>query len=261
MLRNKTKRGLALSAMVALGLAAAMPARAAIVNGGFEGFPDFTGYTTIGNTSIQASNYKPPVEGKQQALLSNSTNPVPGATGATTNIGALEAFVNLGAGALGAGAKSGSAVKQTFTAVAGDKVSFSTDFLTNEGRNADLAFYTLQLGASTATETVLATAGVTPTVATSIADDVSSDFNKETGYTTTTITLAAGGTYTLAFGVLNIGDTNVTSGLLIDNLVQAAGPGGGGGGGVPLPAGAYLMTLGLATAGLFSAKLRRTTAC
>lgn len=260
MLHNKSKRGLALSAIVALGLAAAMPARAAIVNGGFEGFPDFTGYTTIGNTSIQLANYKAPVEGTQQALLSNNTNPVPGATGATTNIGSLDAFVNLAAGALeGQGAKSGSAVKQSFTANAGDKVSFSTDFLTNEVRNADFAFYTLQLGASAATQTLLGTAGVTPTVATNILDDVSSDFNKETGYTTTTITLAAGGTYTLAFGVMNFADTNVTSGLLVDAISLAAGPGGGGG--VPLPAGAYLMTLGLATAGLFSAKLRRTAAC
>ena len=258
MLRNKVKRGLALSAMVALGLAAAMPARAAIVNGGFEGFPDFTGYSTLGNTSVQGSSYKTPTEGTQQALLSNNTNAVPGSTGATTNIGSLDAFVNLGSGVLeGQGAKSGTAIKQTFTANAGDKISFSTDFVTNDRTNPDFAFFTLQSG-STTTEIVLATAGVTPTVPTNaLVEDVGSDFNRETGYTTTTLTLVAGGTYTLAFGVVNFGDTNVTSGLLVDNIALAAGPGGGG---VPLPAGAYLMTLGLATAGMFSAKLRRTMA-
>lgn len=259
MLHKKMKLGLVLGAVVALGVSAAMPARAAIVNGSFEAFPDLTGFATLGNTSVQGSFYKTPVDGVQQALLSNSTSPTPGAVGATTNIGSLDAFVNLSAGTLeGQAAKSGSAIKQSFTAGAGDKISFSYDYVTNDVSNPDFAFFTLQGPGASTTESVLATSGVTPVVATNPLFDLSNDFNFETGYKTISFTLAAAGNYTLAFGVVNGSNTIVSSGLLVDNIVQTAGPGGGG---VPLPAGAYLMTLGLVTAGLCSTKLRRTAAC
>src|SRR5436305_932286 len=132
-MKNRFKLSIALAAVAAFSLVAAQPARAAFVNGGFEQFPDFVGYLTLGNASIQDANFKATPDGSlQQALLSNSTQPTPGLTGALTNIAALDTFFNLGANTLELqGVKSGSGFKQTFTASAGDQIKFFYDFATN----------------------------------------------------------------------------------------------------------------------------------
>ena len=256
MLRNRMKIGMALGALV-LGVAAARPAMASpLINGGFEAFPDFAGWTTTGNTSIQASDYKTPVEGNQLAVLSNGSFADPGSTGATTNIAGLDAFLNLSPGSLEASQiKSGSAIKQTFTGTAGDVISFAWDFATNEGPRADFGFYTLTLPGGGTGATPLANPG-SPLVATNVLDGLNSNFAKETGFKTTSFVLSATGTYTLGFGVVNAIDTTVSSGLLVDNVTQ-----NGSISAVPLPAGMYLMPLGLLAAGFFSSKLRRTAAC
>jgi hypothetical protein len=270
MLRNGKKLGLILGAVVAMGVASSQPALAApIQNGSFENAPDLVNWTPLGNTSVQLTNdFTATVpDGSQEAFLSNFTGATPGSTGATTNIASLDAFVNLTAGTLeGQGVKSGSAIKQTFTAAANDTITFSFNFGTNDLTNADFAFVALQgPGASTA-ETVFAKAGSSPTPAlinTSASPDAlftfGTMFNKETGFLTRQITVGAAGTYTLAFGIANATDTTFTSGVVIDNVVQAAGTGGGGGA-VPLPAGMYLMPLGLAVAGLFAKKFRSLVA-
>jgi len=271
MLRKRTKLGLMLGAAVTL-CVASQSASAALANPGFEGFPDFTGWQTIGNTSIQlgADFTATAPEGSQEAFLSNFTGATPGSTGATTNIAALDTFVNLSAGTLeGQGVKSGSAIKQTFTALANDTITFSFNFGTDDLVRPDFAFVALQGPGSSTVESVFATAGSSPSPAlvnTSTSPDAgftfASMFDKETGVLTKTISVGAtGGTFTLAVGVVNSTDTTFTSGVVVDNFIQAAGTGGGGGGGgVPLPAGMYLMPLGLVAAGLFSKKLRRTVA-
>jgi len=272
MSRNKKKIGLALGAFVALGLTASPSAHAAIVNGSFENAPDFVNWTTTGNTSIQIAGFTAAIpDGAQEAFLDNSTNPFPGATGATTNIASLDTFVNLSAGALeGQGVKSGSAIKQTFTANVGDTVTFTYKIVSNDVVNPDFAFTTLQgPGVAPATENNFFHVGSSPSAGlvnmAGTADalafaDVSGTFSKETGFLTQTVTVGAAGSYTLAVGITNVNNTTFDTGLVVDNFVQAAGTGGGGSG-VPLPAGMYLMPLGLAVAGLFSSKLRRTVAC
>jgi len=270
MFRDQKKLGMALGAIVALGLAASPSVKAApIQNGSFENAPDFVNFTTIGNTSIQLGGdfTATAPDGSQEAYLSNSTNPVPGATGAVTGaagLASLDAFVNLSAGTLeGQGVKSGSALKQTFTAAAGDTLTFSFKFATNDLTNADFAFVTLQGPGSGTTQTNFFNAGSSPSaglVNTATSVDALfgiNTFSKETGFLTEQVTVGAAGTYTLAIGVTNASDTVFESGLVVDNIVQAAGTGGTGGSGVPLPAGMYLMPLGLAVAGLFSSKLRR----
>jgi hypothetical protein len=264
---TRFKLSIALAAVAALGVAIAQPARAAFVNGGFEQAPDFFGYTPpIGNASIQDNNFKATPDGSlQQALFSTNTQPIPGQFGATTNIGALDAYFNLGAGTLEAqDVKSGSGVKQTFTASAGDKIQFYYDFATNEGANSpnqDFGFITLQgPGLLPAVQTNLAKAS-DATTGTDPLEGINSLFNTQTGYKletgaqSFTLNITADGTYTLAFGVANVHDTVANSGLLIDDISGVTGPS------VPLPSTAWA---GIALfAGLGSMQLirrRRTIA-
>jgi hypothetical protein len=256
MLRKNMKLAMTLGALV-IGAAAIQSAGAAtIVNGGFEAFPDFTGFQTIGNTSVQGADFKTPTEGAVQAFLLNGTAADPGATGATTNIPALDAFFNLSPGSLEASnIKSGSGVKQTFTGTAGETISFNYDFATNEGPRADFAFYTLTLPGSGTNATPLANPGTPSLMPTNPLDGLNSYLLRETGYKSLSFTLPTTGVYTLGFGVVNAIDTTVSSGLLVDNITSSAGSA------VPLPAGMYFLPLGLAVAALYSAKMRRTAAC
>jgi hypothetical protein len=260
MMRKSLQLSFALGALAAIGVFVPS-AKAVIINGGFESTPDFSGWSTIGNTSLQQSDFKPPAEGVNQALLSNNPQPVLGSSGAVTDIPMLDAFFNLGAGALEArGAQSGSGVKQTFFATAGDTVTFKYDFATNESttpsRNSqDEGFFTLVTPAGGAATLVgLATPSSPAEAGTPVLQGINSYFNTETGYLTGSIPISSTGTYTLAFGVSNVGNTTNSSGLLIDAVSGATGNGST----VPLPAGVYLMPLGLLAAGVFAHKLRRT---
>jgi hypothetical protein len=260
-MRTRFKLGMAVGA-IALGFAAAKPASAAITNGGFEGFPDFTGWQTTGNTTIQASDFRVPAEGSQQGLLATG----PGATTGGSNpvtAASLETFLGLAAGTLAPGmnATEGSAIKQTsITAAAGDTITFSYDFATNEPRvqgNNDFGFVTLNGVLTKLADTTDAT-NAPPAIDISGNNAGINSFARETGYKTFTLTIAAAGTYTLGFGVVDVQDTAVDSVLLVDGITQQAG--GGGGVVIPLPAGLYVLPLGLALAGLYSAKLRRAAA-
>src|SRR5436305_7153285 len=135
----------ALSAFALFGIALAQPGKAAVVNGGFEGFPDFTGYQVIGNASIQQGDFHAPTEGLQQAVISNSTSPAPDTNPSETNIATLDSFFNLAPSTLETmGVASGSGFKQTFSATAGDFITFDADFATNQGPNGqDFGFLTV----------------------------------------------------------------------------------------------------------------------
>lgn len=174
---------------------------------GFES-GNFTNFTTIGNASIQTESYgTPPTEGNFQALITTGFPAVPDT--------AIESFLGLSAGAidnLGNGnATEGSALKlNTITVQAGDVVSFDWDFLTNEGTPTffnDFAFVS-----------------ITPALVSELADTNSvfalspTPFNEETGYQTFEYKFTTAGTYTVGVGVVDVADTVVDSGLLVDNL-------------------------------------------
>jgi hypothetical protein len=98
------------------------------------------------------------------------------------------------------------------------------------------------------------------TLATTISPLIPSTtvFSAETGYQNgPTITIAAAGTYTLAFGVVNQGDTTLNSGLLVDAVTQNGSTGPISGVTVPLPAAAYVAPLGLLLAAVASKRLRK----
>jgi hypothetical protein len=185
------------------------------VNGGFEASPDFTGWQTIGNDTIQAADFYPPPEGAVQAVLSNG--PVPNTPASAS---ALESFLGLRSGALsspGAAAVNGSAIKQGVVGKEGDVLTFKADFLTNEaavGGNPDYGFVTLT-GANGKTQLIKISGVLTPT---SPAVANSTGFARETGYQTYSITLPHSGAFTVGFGVVNVGDANATSDLLVDNV-------------------------------------------
>jgi hypothetical protein len=205
----KKKLGKASGTIGAIGLMgvvtifSANPSQAVVVNGSFEN--NFNGWTTIGQTNIRGSGFgSGPTDGNRQALIRNG--------GDSVGVRRLENFLGLALGSLnslGNGQTTqGSAIKQTFSANAGDVLTFDWNFLTNEESNTtfnDFAFVaiaSLQELADTATPSV---SSVT-------------NFARETGFKNFSYTFASTGNYTLGLGVVDVGDTIVNSGLLVDNV-------------------------------------------
>ncbi len=182
----------------------AAPSQAAVMNGSFES--GLTGWTKIGTAgSISAFGDAIPTDGSHQAGLTTYSS------GVSTD--SLEGFLGLSAGSLnslGNGqVTGGTAIQQTFTATAGDVISLDWNFLTIEDtRNAnfnDFAFVSFS--------------GLTELADTNSAFyDTSTIFRSQTGYQTTSFTVATTGTYTLSLGVVNVGDGRVPSALLVDNV-------------------------------------------
>ena len=205
-------------------------------NGSFEQ-GTFESWQTIGNTSLETAAFGfPPTDGQFQALLSTD--------GTFVSDTELESFLELSDGqldqlsdqllgfypeedhhhgiealdiadsgnildSLGNGnATFGSAIKQTFTANVGDILSFDWNFLTNEGTPSifnDFGFVSI---------------GPLETLADTNATFVNSlsAFGEETGYQEFSFALPETGEYTLGLGVVDVQDSLVASGLLVDNV-------------------------------------------
>jgi hypothetical protein len=113
--------------------------------------------------------------------------------------------------------KEGSAIKQEIMANAGDTLTFSWNFLTNEEPSVDyndFAFFTV--------------GNYFEILANTESGNLNSDplfgFNKSTGYQnqTPTYTIPTTGTYTLGFGVVDVGPDDlgfsINSALRVDNV-------------------------------------------
>ena len=178
-----------------------------VVNGSFETGSFTPGWTTLGDTSVQDGNFGiAPPEGTYQAVLQTSQN----TTGATASN--LESFLGLTTGTLtNMGATEGSAIQQTIFAEAGSTLSFKWNFLTDQypgdPTNNDFGFFTLSNNLTTLANTE------TPNV-----QSLYSSFARETEYQSFTYTITATNNYTLGFGVVDVGDTAVNSGLLVDDV-------------------------------------------
>jgi hypothetical protein len=186
-----------------------------ILNGSFE-TGTFADWRTIGDTSIKMQDFGvTPTDGFFQALITNGDS----ASGGSVEESDLEEFLNLAPGVLdGLGngdVTEGSAIKQTFTAEAGDILTFDWNFLTNEATPSnfnDFAFFsitpfTIELADTTS-----------PLFIGTLDPDPEPDFSQQTGYQTTSIAISEPGTYTLSFGVADVGDDFVDSALLLDNI-------------------------------------------
>lgn len=211
-------------------------AAATVVNGGFES--GAAGWTGIGDAGIKQAGFGiTPDEGIRHALMtthhpvqSESSEPILNSgAGPAVDVSSLEAFAGLSAGALALlgdeGAVQGSAVKQSFSVAAGDTLSFRFNFLSEEqtlGSEAanDFAFVSL-LGA----DGILAKLADIFTPASAINNPgtgADNHFDFATGFLTFAHTFTVGGLYTLAVGVLDDGDDDVGSALLLDAVSLSA---------------------------------------
>ncbi|QSJ20294.1 hypothetical protein JYQ62_17265 [Nostoc sp. UHCC 0702] len=194
-------------------------ANATLVNGGFES-ANFTGWATVGSTSIETTTFgSGPTQENSQALLSTG--------GATFDDSILEKFLELEDGSLnnlGEGqVTKGSAIEQTFTASSGDILSFDWNFLTNEVLPpvsfSDFSFVSITSSDNSGSY-LLKLADVTNAT----SEFSLTEFFKETGFQTFSFKLPTTGTYTLGLGITDVGDSNIDSGLLIDNFKLTSVP-------------------------------------
>lgn len=235
-----------------LSLAAfAQPASAGLINPSFE-TGTFSGWTTTGDASVVNSSVGvTPFHGTFQAFLTTASqngdfNNFSGTD--AVSAAALRTFLGLPNSAISS-AFEGSAIQQTFTATAGDVLSFKYKFLTTEGSSRDFAFATLSGVVNPLADT---TTGPFTLSALDL-DPIFGDPTSETAWRTFSFTIPTTGTYTLGIGVADAGDEFIPSGLLIDNaqLTPAASP-------VPGPPAWLFLIVTAATCGI-RARLRRPT--
>lgn len=231
-----------LASILSLVTFAALPVQAAITNPGFEDSPALTGWNTHGSNVVQMDSTigVSPIDGTYQALLSTGIG-APGASPITT--GSMETILGLPSGTLDLFSLNftteGSVMTQTFSANAGDMLSFNWNFLTDELPFEidfnDYGFYTLTNVTSPIVSLGDTFSPLNPLVG---------GFAQETGYSLISLTLPATGLYTLGFGIVDVGDYVVDTGLLIDGVQLTAANVA-----APEPSSVALMASGLAGLG------------
>lgn len=225
-----------LSLAIALILGSTEKVKATVLNSSFE-TGDFQSWSIGGQVTVEGTEFGiTPPDGTYQAVLETLQDTI------NFTDSDLETFLGLEAGSLTTlGVTEGSAIKQTITLNAGDKISFSWNFLSDqdpqEADYNDFSFFVFN--------------GLTQIADTedAINDNFFTRLSRETGYQTTSITVQTPGTYTLGFGVVDVdrtgnGDTAVNSALLIDNITVTP---------VPEP----LTLLGVLTVSLFGTWFKR----
>ncbi|MGB7443107.1 MAG: choice-of-anchor I family protein [Coleofasciculaceae cyanobacterium] len=207
-----------------------------LVSGGFE--EGLAGWTPTGDAVLATNTFgRGPVEGDSQAFLSTATNEVIG----------LDANFNPVAGGTAVPAANlppnlvnvilpntieGSSLTQTFTATAGETLTFSYNFLTNEtvGQNADpnfndYAFISIE-GATEVVNEVLADTTASFNPISNLDSFEQYEFFNETGFETFSYTFQTTGQFTLGVGVADVGEFTTVSGLLVDDFSLSNDPEG-----------------------------------
>lgn len=211
---NMKKQGIT----VAIALATLFAGNAmAVTNGSFTN--GLTGWNALGDVNLQAG-----------AILMTTASvgfedDFPEAAGAFNAsgsaaaeagvVGGIEDFIGVAMGNLNAGenfAFEGSVLKQTFNVNAGDTLTFNWNFFTNEASSgADYAFVSIN--------------GALTTLATPLdAANSSLPYAYTTGFQTFSQKFDAASSVTLAFGVVDVNDYNVTSALWFDNVAVVPEP-------------------------------------
>ncbi|NEO18042.1 MULTISPECIES: PEP-CTERM sorting domain-containing protein [unclassified Moorena] len=197
----------------------------AIFNGSFE-TGDFTEWATIGDTSIETEAFgSGPTDGDFQALLTTDFGSVP--------VSDIETFLGLTAGSLATipnlpnvgTPTEGSAIQQTFTAHAGDILTFDWNFLTDEFTslseeifNDVVLFIPEEFNDFSFVSISQMVDGLADTNSPLFIESLTDLFFEETGFQSFSYTFETSGTFSLGFGVLDEDDEIVDSGLLIDNV-------------------------------------------
>jgi PEP-CTERM motif len=207
---------------------------ATINNGNFSG--GLAGWATAGNVAVDAASaYGPPAGGLgAQAVMgtADSTSFLFG--GSVVNAAAMDAFTGMPAGSMaGFGGVVGSALAQSFNSGAGDSLTFSWKFMTNEPQNSpsnDRAFMVLDGVMSTLT-----------TVQTAVlVGGSASPLLDETAYASFTLSGLSAGSHKLVFGIIDVPDSLGASVLAVTGVDVTA---------VPEPGSWALMIAGLAAVG------------
>jgi len=193
----------AFTVLAAAAIFSARPADGAILNGGFE-TGTLASWSTVGDTSVVTSAFgSGPTGGAFEALVQGG--------GAAATVPSLEAFLGAPGGslnALGNGiTHGGSAIKQTFTATAGQTLKFNWNFITDETPPSifdDFGFWSLSSLSTLATANQ---SGLIPLGAL-----------LQTGFKQTSLVLPTTGTYTLVLGAANVSDTGGLPQLLVDDV-------------------------------------------
>ncbi|MEM1392375.1 MAG: hypothetical protein AAF757_21045 [Cyanobacteria bacterium P01_D01_bin.116] len=197
-----------------------------INNGSFEDNPlgtaedrgTFQNWRTIGDTSIETKEIGiAPTDGESQALITNGFSD----SGGSVVESDLSEFLGLTSGSLDilldGNATEGSGIKQTFTAQAGDILEFDYTLLTNEAipneTFNDSAFFSL--GETSQGKFALEIADTSdPT----FSDKSVEGYSEATDTKTIKVAISEAGTYELGFGVVDLSDTIVDSGILLDDV-------------------------------------------
>jgi hypothetical protein len=186
-------------------------AHAAVVNGGFE-TGNLSDWTPIGSAKATGSGIGvTPTEGSFQGFIETTGNFTATAPVVVASLGVSgPAIAGLGAGS----PTNGSGMSQVFTVTAGDMLSFDWNFLTDELDEAatfnDFGFFTIS-----------GTAYLLASRNSSTFNTVSppAGFDGQTDWQSQSYTFASAGTYTLEFGVFNVGDSGHNSVLLLDAIM------------------------------------------
>ena len=188
-------------------LLAVAPASAQVMNGSFE--EGFNGYTMIGDVRIVSADFGVmPTDGQSQALLTNGIGAVP--------IADLEAFLGVAPGTVSqittASPTQGSALSMLIQAPPGVMLQLDVDFLTNELSSNifnDTAFFMVMDDVPILLANTNSGLMTSPTI-----------FARETGYFSRVVTLEMpeSGVQLLSFGVVDLTDTVIDTGLLVDNI-------------------------------------------
>ena len=175
-----------------------------VANGGFES-ANFNGWSGYGYGGVVTKSFgSPPTEGTYQGVLT---------TGGKASDKLMEEFLGLTKGTLdaigGGNATFGSVIKQTLKVKAGQELTFDFKFLCNDyPPYNDFAFFATE-GKAVMLDNIV-TCGGNPS---------KTPFRFESPAGSYTHTFATSGVVTIGFGVIDLIDSLVDSGLIIDNVV------------------------------------------
>ncbi|MDY6899135.1 MAG: hypothetical protein SWZ49_13815 [Cyanobacteriota bacterium] len=201
-----------------------------INNGSFEGNPPepgedkgtFDNWRTIGDTKIETKEIGiAPTDGESQALITNGFSH----SGGSVEESDLSEFLGLTSGSLDIlldrNATEGSGIKQIFTAQAGDVIEFDYTFLTNEATPTEIfndsAFFTLGKSSDDSSVGKFALE-IVDTSDPTFSDKSVEGYSEATDTKTIKIAISEAGTYELGFGIVDLSDTIVDSGILVDDV-------------------------------------------
>ncbi|BAY84917.1 peptidase domain-containing protein [Calothrix parasitica NIES-267] len=201
-----------------------------INNGSFEGNPPepgddrgtFDNFRTIGDTSIETEDIGiAPTDAESQALITTGFSD----SGGSVEESDLSEFLGLTSGSLDTlldgNATEGSGIKQTFTAQAGDIIEFDYTLLTNEATPTqtfnDSAFFSLGKSSDDSSGSKFALE-IADTSDPTFSDKSVEGYLEATDTKTIKVAISEAGTYELGFGIVDLSDSIVDSGILVDDV-------------------------------------------